>query len=233
MRPSSAPRAWRSATGGPTLWEFAKVQASLAMIERHRRRYPEARAAYERALAIYARVPGKRSSTYSQTLGNLAFLLSSQGDHEAAIAAYQRAGNLERQLGGKKTDTLALLLTNQADAYSKAGRYAEALASAREALSIRTATLGPRHVEVGVTLFVVGEALRKQGSTPRRWITSSGHARSSRPPFPRTTSTRVPSGAPSATRSCSSAGSRKRAPRSSGHWRFSSGPPMQPRSRWR
>jgi len=152
---------------GPDSMELAKEETTLAMIERHRKHYPEARAAYERALAIYARVVGERSSYYSNTLGNLAFLLSSQGDHDAAIATFQRAVSIERQLEQKKTETLALLLTNQAHAYSEAGRYAEALTAAREALSIRTETLGPRHLETGVTLYVVGEALRKQGQYPQ------------------------------------------------------------------
>ncbi|WP_224243477.1 serine/threonine-protein kinase [Hyalangium gracile] len=147
--------------------EFAKIQATLAVIERHRKRYPEARAAYERALDVYGRVLGEHSSTYSLTLGNLALLLSSQGEHEAAIAAYQRAVALQREVKGRQSDTLALLLTNQADAYVEAGRYPEAIEAGREALSIRTAMLGPRHLEVGVTLYVLGVTLRKQGQLPQ------------------------------------------------------------------
>ncbi|SEM30711.1 Serine/threonine protein kinase [Stigmatella aurantiaca] len=148
---------------GTESMQFAKGETALAMIERHRKHYPEARAAYERALAIYARVLGEQSSHYSQALGNLAFLLTSQGEHEAAIAAYQRAVTLERQLAQKDTETLALLLTNQSHAYTEAGRYTEALTAGREALSIRTAMLGPRHLEIGVTLYVLGETLQKQG----------------------------------------------------------------------
>ena len=123
----------------------------------------EARALYERAMAIRERVQGSehpRTATLIHNLGNTA---SDQSEYPEAKTLYERALRIrERALGPEHPETLSSL-ARLAHTYLLMGEYAESRALYERWRDIKTATLGPEHPELIAGLAGLGELYEATG----------------------------------------------------------------------
>lgn len=116
------------------------------------KRHAEARAAFDRALAIWTRTLGRSHRTTGAALNNIATSFLAEGNHVEAELGFQRALEVLEPVLGPDHREIATLMSNLSAAYVGQKMYAEAELAEVRALEIRTRALGPDHVEVAETL---------------------------------------------------------------------------------
>jgi eukaryotic-like serine/threonine-protein kinase len=156
-------RAALARAGGDPRWEaeILDVEASLYGYEG---RSKEARAGFEQALAIFARI--HQDPPYS-TLSNLGTFYRFQGDSQRAYQYFHQALDQARTtLGDLHADTASLEF-NVSTALLDQQRFGEAETYLRRALAKRERILGPDHVDVAETLIGFGTLWDSQGRPDR------------------------------------------------------------------
>ncbi|MGA9243988.1 MAG: tetratricopeptide repeat protein [Silvibacterium sp.] len=149
--------------------------------------YAEARAQFERALALQLRVLGTDNPKTLKTLNRIGYSAFLQGKYPEAEVLLGRALKMQRRvLGNEHPDTLSSL-DALADVYWRQSKYAEAEALYSETLSIQRRQLGPEHPDtlesmhdIAVVYFDQGkyaqaEVLENQTLEIRRRVLGSEH----------------------------------------------------------
>ncbi len=114
--------------------------------------YAEARALYERALAIRAQTLGPNHPDVAQTLNNLANAHAAAGADAEAQALYERALAIREPALGHHHPDVAQTLNNLALVHGHTGAYAQARALHERALAIREQAVGRDHPDVAASL---------------------------------------------------------------------------------
>jgi tetratricopeptide (TPR) repeat protein/tRNA A-37 threonylcarbamoyl transferase component Bud32 len=136
---------------------------NLAVIDEITGQYDEAKAGYERALAIRETVLGPEHPRVATTLANLANVISDQGAFEEARVLYERAAEIRKEAMGSEHPDYASTLNNLAILRDDQGASAEALELYRRALAIWEKALGPEHPRVAVVVGNMGGTHLKLG----------------------------------------------------------------------
>ena len=121
--------------------------------------YQQARAMFDKSLALREQIWGKDHPELLHPLNNLGSVHSYLGEYEQARAYYERVLDIGRRHLGAEHPYLAHPLNNLGDVLHGLGRYQEALALAQESLALRERVLGPWHPELAHSLDSIGQAL--------------------------------------------------------------------------
>jgi eukaryotic-like serine/threonine-protein kinase len=127
------------------LGNVANVRAAMGA-------YEEARALYERALAIQGEGLGPEHPDVALTLNNLANVHAAAGASGEARVLYERALAIRERVLGPEHPDVAKSLSNLAGVHLAAGEHAEAQALLEQSLFILESALGPEHPEVAANL---------------------------------------------------------------------------------
>jgi tetratricopeptide (TPR) repeat protein len=124
----------------------------LAIVHQATGAYVEAKALYERALAIGEKALGPEHPTMAIYLNNLANSHNATGAYAEAKVLQERALAIKEKALGPDHPDVAVSLTNLASVHHAMGAYVEAKALHERALAIQEKALGPDHPEVAITL---------------------------------------------------------------------------------
>ncbi len=118
--------------------------------------HAEARAAYERALAIWGKALGPEHPHVAVTLSNLGLVHRRMGDHDEARALFERSVAIREKALGPEHPEVAESLGNLGSVHWAMGNHAEARALMERGLAIHEKALGPAHPTVARSLNDLG-----------------------------------------------------------------------------
>ncbi|MBK8284164.1 MAG: tetratricopeptide repeat protein [Ahniella sp.] len=130
-------QAARARAGLPLRWLKDIVSAHAYMLLLDKR--PEASSLFEEARSIDERVYGKGHPGTVVTMNNVAFAMSSGGDHARAAAIIEEVITIRRGMKLEQNQDLAFSLINAANMWRKAGKFERAIERAREGIAIYVA----------------------------------------------------------------------------------------------
>jgi tetratricopeptide (TPR) repeat protein len=107
--------------------------------------YSKVLKAYEKALVIQEKVPGKDHPDTATTYHNIATMHDELGQSEKALEGYRKALDIQEKALGKDHPSAATIYNNIAEVYYKQCRYEEALKWYRKALDIGEKGPGKDH----------------------------------------------------------------------------------------
>lgn len=125
---------------------------NLAAVHLSAGAYREAKATYERALAIREKILGPDHPLVATYLNNLASVYISLGAYEEARTRYERALTIREKSLGPDHPAFAGTLSNLAAVHVSMGKYAEGKDLHEKALLIKQKALGPEHPDVASSL---------------------------------------------------------------------------------
>jgi len=128
-----------------------------------RGRYGEARALFERAVALAEATFGPDDNQIAVYLNNLGLLLLRAGDAAAARQILERSLAIEEAALGPDRPDIAIALDNLGQVLRDQGDLVGARQHLERALVIQEAALGPDHPNVATSLNSLGQVLRDQG----------------------------------------------------------------------
>ena len=128
-----------------------------------RAQFIEAKAYFERALAIREQVLGPEHPDTARSLNNLGALLHAQGDLAGAKPYVERALAIREQVLGPEHPDTALSLNSLGYLLRAQGDLSGAKPYYERALAIREQVLGPEHPDTALSLNNLGALLRAQG----------------------------------------------------------------------
>ena len=131
-----------------------------------RAQFPEAKAAFERALQI-AESFGLDDPRVAASLGNLGLVLQDLGDLAGAQAHFERALRLAEAAYGPDHPDVATLVNNLGSVLRAQGDLEGARAHYERALRMGETAYGPVHPKVAIRVNNLGGVLRAQGDLPR------------------------------------------------------------------
>ncbi len=136
----------------------------LANAQRELGRYGEAKAAYERSLAIArAAAPPEGDAAVAQNLSDLAMLLRDQGDYDGAERLAREALEMRRQVFGGERPEVSASLHNLGTVLYRRGDYPRAEELFRQALELDRELRGELHPDVAMGLHSLGALLEQKG----------------------------------------------------------------------
>jgi serine/threonine-protein kinase len=151
----------RSDPGG---LEVVSDLSNLANAYKALHRDAEARAAFERAVALLERQPDADPSLFARVLNNYGlFLDRNVRDRAGAKVALERALALHERNSGPNSALVSGTLGNLSELYIRLGEVDRAVAASRRAVGISEATYGPRHYELALAKNQLGWALLAAG----------------------------------------------------------------------
>jgi len=130
---------------------------------RGRAEFAEAKAAYERALAICEAVFGPDHPNVATVINNLGQVLGDLGDLEGAREAHERALDIREQKLGENHPDTATSLNDLGNLFQNQGNYAEAQIYLKRALAIYEQVFGEQHPWVATAVNNLGSLLRALG----------------------------------------------------------------------
>ncbi len=125
--------------------------------------YAGARAAYERALAIFQRALGSDDPNVTALVNNLGLVLQDMGDLAGARAAFEQALRIDEQAYGPDHPAIAADVNNLGSALKVLGDLAGARAAFERALRIDEQAKGPDHPDVATDVNNLGSVLHDLG----------------------------------------------------------------------
>jgi tetratricopeptide (TPR) repeat protein len=141
----------------------ASAYLSLGMVEEHAARYDEARAWYEKSLAIYTKRLGPENATIANLECNLANVDQFQGKLDDAAARYLKVKAMLQKVSGDDSPGIADVLNNLASVRVDQGRIAEAISLSEEALARGEKVYGKDNPKLGMFEDQYGSALIAKG----------------------------------------------------------------------
>ncbi|HRH69889.1 MAG TPA: tetratricopeptide repeat protein [Flavobacteriales bacterium] len=126
-------------------------------------RYPEAMAAYTKALELSERKYGRIHSRTSRALSNIATTRMRMGDHQGALQDLRTVYGIDSNLLQSNDGSLATHSNNMAYALSALGRHEEAVVHYEEALRIFRIIYGVDHARVVTVLHNMSGTLLAAG----------------------------------------------------------------------
>jgi tetratricopeptide (TPR) repeat protein len=136
----------------------AWVQNDVGVLYHTQGKYPEALAAYHRALELAERALPAGDPDIARPLGNLAMALSESGRPAEALDPNQRAIDIFRQAFGAAHPEVATHMSNRGEILNALGRWREAREPFLAALAIWTREFPADHPFVGDTLNGIGQS---------------------------------------------------------------------------
>jgi len=155
-----APRIATRTSVGPDP-NVAEALTNLGSIQYRKRRFSEARTAYEAALEIRERLSAEPSAEMATLLNNLAFSLAHTGAVDRAMAQSRRSIAMFESTAGRSDPRRIAALVNGANLLLLARRAAEAEPLLDRALSMARATLGEEHLLTATVLSAYATLLRE------------------------------------------------------------------------
>ena len=125
--------------------------------------FDEARAAFERALAIYEAIHGAEHPNVATAVNNLGNVLYAKGDLDGAQAAFERALAMYEVIHGAEHPNVATAINNLGGVLQAKGDHDGAQAAFERALAIDEATYGPEHPKVAIRVNNLGSVLQDKG----------------------------------------------------------------------
>ena len=155
-------RAFHEAAGAEAVPDLARDLNNLANGYKALERTEEARAAFERAIALLeGGHPGITPDQLPRTLNNYGLFLDRLREHAGARAALERSLALHERNSGPESALVAGVLGNLSDLYVRIGELDRARAAAERGLAIATKRYGPDHYDTGLALNSFGWTLLK------------------------------------------------------------------------
>jgi eukaryotic-like serine/threonine-protein kinase len=136
----------------------ARLLNGLAAVDDAKGAYGEARALYERALAIRENTFGPDHPHVAMSLNNLATVHQQTGAYDEAKALYGRAIDILEEGIGHDHPHVATILANLGRVYEHTGEYDDAKVLQERALVIQEKALGPDHPKVAMSLTNLANA---------------------------------------------------------------------------
>lgn len=146
--------------------------STLAYAEESLKRYPEAEAAYSKALVLFEESIGKRHPSYAITLNNYAFVFFTQQKYAQAIDLFSQSVAIRRATLGDMHPQTATALANLAGTQIITNDYANAEMNALEAHKIAQNGYSAGHWRIGKT----HQTLAKVYSAIRDFTLAQEHA---------------------------------------------------------
>ncbi len=115
-------------------------------------RHDEARALFERAIAMHEGSPASQSFGMCRSLDGLGRILAERGDLQGALALFERSFAIREGRLGKDHHLLAQSLSAIATVHRSLGSFDEAIALLERALAITESRLGPDHPGTAMAL---------------------------------------------------------------------------------
>ena len=163
-------RAFHEAAGAQGVPDLARDLNNLANGYKALDRNDEARAAFQRAIALLeGGHPGITPDQLPRTLNNYGLFLDRLREHAGARAALERALALHERNSGPESALVAGVLGNLSDLYVRIGELDRARAAAERGLAIATKRYGPDHYDTGLALNSFGWTLLK-GERPEEAV---------------------------------------------------------------
>jgi serine/threonine-protein kinase len=157
-------RAYNEGAGSDAVPELAKNLNNLANGYKALNRNDEARAAFERAVALLeSGHPGIEPDQLPRVLNNYGLFLDRLREQDAARAALERSLALHERNSGPDSALVAGTLGNLSDLYVRMGDTERAAQAARRGLAIAEKAYGPEHYDTGLALNNVGWTLLRTG----------------------------------------------------------------------
>jgi tetratricopeptide (TPR) repeat protein len=125
--------------------------------------HEEARARYERAIALREKISGAEDPSVGLELINLGNAQLTLGEHEAALATFTRSRAIIEAALGEGHPLGGVATASMGNVHQEENRPIEAQAYFEEALPVLEDAFGPEHPFVGITLLNVAGALHEQG----------------------------------------------------------------------
>jgi tetratricopeptide (TPR) repeat protein len=146
----------------------AWVENNAAILYHMQGRYPEALAAYQRALQVAEASLSPDDPDVARPLGNLAVALSAAGRPAEGLGYNTRAGAiLRRALGPGHPEVVMQAMSNRGEILNALGRYAEARELFTAALAAWAKELPPDHPNFGDSLTGLGQSYLGEGNPER------------------------------------------------------------------
>ena len=124
---------------------------------------PEIEELYQEALDIARQVEGPAGPTVAETLFNLAYFRSEQGEHTEAERLFLEGLTVERKALGDGDPRLYRDQSNFGDILIRAGKYREAEVLLRRGLETQRKILGREHPDVAITMIHLALSVHLQG----------------------------------------------------------------------
>ena len=128
--------------------------------------FPDARAAYERELAIDEKVYGREHPEVAIDVNNLGNVLHDLGDLPGARAACERALAIDEKVYGRDHPSVARDVNNLGGVLQDLGDLPGARAAFERALAIDEKVYGSEHPNVAIRVNNLGDVLRVLGDLP-------------------------------------------------------------------
>jgi CHAT domain-containing protein/Tfp pilus assembly protein PilF len=128
--------------------DYAQSANDLALFLRDTRRYPEAQALAEEAVAVRSRILDANNPDLAETLETLGSIYTGEGEYEKSAATFEKA----RAIYESRIDAThpappeyGTLLVNLSGNYQRLGKYRQAETDYQTALDVLGKTIGPTH----------------------------------------------------------------------------------------
>ena len=127
--------------------DYAESANDLALFCRDSRRFPEAQALAEEAVAVRSKVLGANDPLVAETLETLGSIYSAQGQYENSASTFEKAKTIyETRLDAKNpAPEYGTLLINLGGNYQRLGKYRKAESSFEAGLDVLRRTIGANH----------------------------------------------------------------------------------------
>ncbi len=128
--------------------DYAQSANDLALFLRDTRRFPEAQALAEEAVAVRSRILDPNDPSLAETLETLGSIYTGEGEYEKSAATFEKARAIyESRIDAQNPapPEYGTLLVNLSGNYSRLGQYRRAEAGYQTALDVLGKTIGPKH----------------------------------------------------------------------------------------
>ncbi|MGA2212264.1 MAG: CHAT domain-containing tetratricopeptide repeat protein, partial [Bryobacteraceae bacterium] len=128
--------------------DYAQSANDLALFCRDTRRFPEAQALAEEAVAIRSRILDANDPSLAETLETLGSIYTGEGEYEKSAATFEKARAIyESRIDAKNPapPEYGTLLVNLSGNYQRLGKYRKSEAGYETALDVLRKTIGPTH----------------------------------------------------------------------------------------
>jgi tetratricopeptide (TPR) repeat protein len=128
--------------------DYAQSANDLALFLRDTRRYPEAQALAEEAVAVRSRILEANDPSLAETLETLGSIYSGEGEYEKSAVTFEKARAIyESHIDAKNPapPEYGTLLVNLSGNYSRLGQYRKSETGYETALDVLGKTIGPTH----------------------------------------------------------------------------------------
>jgi tetratricopeptide (TPR) repeat protein len=142
------------------LWNY------LGLMNRELANFIDAKANFEKALALDIQFYGKEHSIVATRFSNLGSILRDLGDLPAAKANFEKALTLNIRFFGEEHPTIATQLCNLGNVQQEMGDFLTAKANLEKALALDIHFFGEEHRDVAIDLGNLGSVLHEMGDLP-------------------------------------------------------------------